>query len=54
MWQELRDEAAYLRQGYENTEQRKTTLYATAISNDIDTGATGILPIVDIVTGIIT
>jgi hypothetical protein len=54
MWQEMRDEAVYLRQAYENTEQRKTTLYATAISNDIDTGATGIKPIVDIVTGIIT
>ena len=53
MWQEVRDEATYLRQAYENTEQRKTTLYATAISNDIDTGAVGIKPIVDIVKDII-
>ena len=53
IWQALRDEAAYLRQGYENHEQRKTTLYATAISNDIDTGAVGLQPIVDIVDGII-
>ena len=53
IWQALRDEAAYLRQNYENNEQRKTTLYATAISNDIDTGAIGIQPIVDIVDGII-
>jgi len=55
MWQELRDEAAYLRQAYENDEQRATTLYATAISNDVaGTGATGIKPIVDIVKTIIT
>ena len=54
MWQELRDEAAYLRQAYENDEQRATTLYATAISNDVSgKGATGIQPIVDIVKGII-
>ena len=53
IWQALRDEAAYLRQTYENHEQRKTTLYATAISNDIDTGAVGLQPIVDIVDGII-
>ncbi len=53
MWQELRDEAAYLRQAFENEEQRKTTLYATAISNDVgDTGALGIQPIVDIVDDI--
>lgn len=29
----MRDEASYLRQQYENEEQRKTTLYATALSN---------------------
>ena len=52
MWQELRDEAAYLRQAYENDEQRQTTLYATAIANDIDTGAIGIKPIVAIVDDI--
>jgi len=53
MWQELRDEAAYLRQAFENEEQRKTTLYATAISNDVgDTGALGIAPIVKIVDDI--
>ena len=50
MWQELRDEAAYLRQAYENEEQRTTTLYATAISNDVaGKGAIGISPILDLV-----
>lgn len=50
IWQELRDEAAYLRQAYENDEQRTTTLYATAISNDVGgKGATGIGPIIDLV-----
>ena len=54
VWQALRDDAAYLKQAYENEEQRKTTLYATALSNEIETGATGIQPIVDIVNSIIT
>jgi len=53
MWQELRDEAAYLRQAYENDEQRDTTLYATAISNDVaGKGATGISPILDLIKNI--
>ena len=30
----MRDEASYTRQAYENEEQRKTTLYATALSNE--------------------
>ena len=34
LWQELRDEASYLRQAYENEEQRKTTLYATSLANE--------------------
>ena len=34
IWQELRDQAAYLRQNYENDQQRRTTLYATAIANE--------------------
>ena len=34
LWQQLRDEAAYLRQAYENQEQRNAQLYATAISNE--------------------
>jgi hypothetical protein len=34
IWQNLRDEAAYVRQSYENEEQRKTTLYATALANE--------------------
>jgi hypothetical protein len=34
LWQNLRDEAAYIRQSYENDEQRKTTLYATALANE--------------------
>ena len=34
MWQEMRDEATYARESYENEQQRKTTLYATALAND--------------------
>jgi len=34
LWQQLRDEAAYVRQAYENDEQRKSQLVATAISNE--------------------
>jgi len=34
LWQEMRDVASYVRQAYENEEQRKTTLYATALSNE--------------------
>ena len=39
LWQQLRDEAAYYRQQYENEQQRKTTLYATALANESE-GAT--------------
>ena len=38
MWQQLRDEAAYVRQSYENEEQRKAMLYATAIGNEAGAG----------------
>ena len=34
VWQQMRDEAAYLRQSYENDEQRKAQLLATAIGNE--------------------
>jgi ribulose 1,5-bisphosphate carboxylase large subunit-like protein len=34
MWQTLRDEAAYVRQAYENNEQREAQLLATAIGNE--------------------
>ena len=34
LWQQLRDEAAYIRQAYENNEQREATLIATAIGNE--------------------
>ena len=34
LWQQLRDEASYIRQSYENQQQRETTLYATALSNE--------------------
>ena len=34
IWNNLRDEAAYIRQAYENDQQRKASLYATALSND--------------------
>ena len=33
LWQQLRDEAAYIRQSYENDEQRKAQMLATAIGN---------------------
>ena len=34
VWQQLRDEAAYIRQSFENEEQRKAQLLATAIGNE--------------------
>jgi hypothetical protein len=34
IWQQYRDEASYIRQSYENEENRKTQLYATAIGNE--------------------
>ena len=34
LWQQMRDDAAYIRQAYENDEQRKSQLIATAISNE--------------------
>ena len=34
MWQTLRDEASYIRQAYENNEQREAQLIATAIGNE--------------------
>lgn len=37
LWQQVRDEANYLRQSYENEEQRKAQLYATAIGNETGT-----------------
>ena len=37
LWQQLRDEANYIRQSYENEEQRKAQLYATAIGNETGT-----------------
>ena len=39
MWQTLRDEAAYVRQAYENNEQREAQLIATAIGNESATGS---------------
>jgi hypothetical protein len=38
-WQQLRDEADYVRTSYENEETRKTQLYATALGNEA--GASG-------------
>jgi len=38
LWQQLRDEAAYVRQSYENNEQREATLLATAIGNESGAG----------------
>jgi len=42
MWQTLRDEAAYVRQSYENNEQREAQLLATAIGNESATGSKNI------------
>ena len=39
LWQQLRDEADYIRTAYENEETRKTQLYATALANEA--GASG-------------
>jgi hypothetical protein len=41
LWQQLSDEQNYLRQGYENEQQRRTTLYATALANESATGPAG-------------
>jgi len=38
MWQQLRDEADYIRTSYENEETRKTQLYATALANESGAG----------------
>jgi hypothetical protein len=38
LWQQLRDEAAYVRQAYENNEQREAQLIATAIGNESGAG----------------
>jgi hypothetical protein len=50
LWQTLRDEANYLRQSYENEEQRKTTLYATALSNEGASGGTSSKGLMDLAT----
>jgi hypothetical protein len=34
IWQNLRDEASYIREAYENEEQRKTVMYSTALQNE--------------------
>ena len=49
-WQQLRDDASYARTAYENEEQRKTTLYATALAND--PGEAGDAGYVDKIVGI--
>ena len=38
LWQQLRDEATYVRQAYENNEQREAQLIATAIGNESAAG----------------
>lgn len=40
LWQQLRDESSYLNSSYENEQNRKTQLYATAIGNEAG-GASG-------------
>jgi hypothetical protein len=34
IWQQMRDEQAYIRQSYEAEEDRKASLYQTAIGNE--------------------
>jgi hypothetical protein len=41
MYQQLRDEAAYIRQSYENDETRQTQLYIAAIGNEAAAGEKG-------------
>jgi hypothetical protein len=54
LWQQARDKATYLRQAYENEEQRKTTLYATALASEGGFEGTGPGPesLVDLVSQI--
>ena len=41
VWQNLRDEAAYVRTSYENDQQRRTVLYSTALQNEAAAGKGG-------------
>jgi hypothetical protein len=52
IWQGLRDEAAYIRQAYENEEQRKASLYATALANEAtaDKGSSATKGLMDLAT----
>jgi hypothetical protein len=56
LWQTLRDEATYQRTAYENEEQRKTTLYATALANEAgasgETNSTSINSLFNLIKGI--
>ena len=58
MWQQLRDEADYIRTSYENEETRKTQLYATALGNEAgasgEKGSTTSSFLTGIVTGLFT
>jgi len=58
IWQQLRDEATYARTAFENEQQRITTLYATALSNEAgiaDSGSTsGVDRLINMITGIFT
>ena len=52
IWQELRDEATYLRQAYENDQQRKTTLYATSLANEGQEKSSKYSALISLVDGI--
>jgi hypothetical protein len=56
-WQQLRDEADYIRTSYENEENRKTQLYATALGNEAGSGgakgSTSSSTLVSLVKGLI-
>ena len=56
IWQLLRDEAAYQRTAYENDQQRQTSLYATALSNETSAGkesGTNVNSLIALIKGII-
>jgi len=54
LWQQLRDEANYYRQQYENEQQRKTTLYATALANEAEDSSRNIRNTFGMIGGLFT
>ena len=54
IWQNLRDEANYIRSAYEKTEDRKVTMYAMALQNQAaaDKGSSNTATLLDFVTNL--